>query len=310
MDDKMDLSPAERYELTKLRILTEVQSDLSTWAKRRAWLLLAVVALVSFFGVGGFISATVGQGIEKRMESVNAQIVAAVRSAIEAETSARQATRAAESENRRISETAATLKDTLDKIAREASRTEEQLVTLRKTLESRSENVRGESRLLNDALERRLANLERLISQTAKSTGGSLKEDVTTSAAALEAKAKRERETFIENSKYEIQVVYTDRHSALAKTLVDIYRRLGYRTSPFDFPDWAASLQKFWGASEDFVGNQVTILSPPGNDALGKRVADVLRADARVANPKSGTDNRSTPGRLAVGVLIPPGYER
>jgi chromosome segregation ATPase len=192
MADDIELPPNERYELMKLRLLAEVQGDLTTWAKRRIWLLLAAVTLVGFFGIGGSISLTVGQSIEKKMESVNAHVLAAIKSSVEAELSARQATKSAETETRKVNETVTKLRETLESISKEASKTEDQLKTLSMAVESRSENVRGESRLLTDALERRLANLEQLTQKLARLTDAASIQDLQASVTTLEAKAKRE----------------------------------------------------------------------------------------------------------------------
>jgi hypothetical protein len=120
MNNDPEISPEERYELMKLRTLNEVQGDLTIWAKQRVWLLLLLVTLVAFFGVGNFISATVGQSIAKEMETVNTQINAAVKSSIEADASARQATKAAETENLKIVQTATNLRETLERVTKEA----------------------------------------------------------------------------------------------------------------------------------------------------------------------------------------------
>ena len=306
MSSDSELSPAERYELTKLRILVEVQNDLSVWAKQRVWLLVAAIGLISFFGVGAFISASVGQVIEKRMEAVNSQIIAAIKSSIEAETSARQATKAAETEGRKINEAAVSLAANLEKISNGAAKTEEQLTRLSKTLDSRSENVRGESRLLSDALEKRIENLERALSKSTQANGSTFKADLDSSVAGLEAKAKRNQELFVQNSKYEIQVNFTDKHSALASKLSEILRNRGYQVAPYSRPDWSY-IETVWGVKQDYVGSQITVLSPPSNDSIAKNVASVLQLEARVSGIKTGTDKRSmSPSH--VGLLIPPSF--
>jgi hypothetical protein len=308
MNNDPEISPEERYELMKLRTLNEVQGDLTIWAKQRVWLLLLLVTLVAFFGVGNFISATVGQSIAKEMETVNTQINAAVKSSIEADASARQATKAAETENLKIVQTATNLRETLERVTKEALETEKQL----KSLASHGENIRDESRLLTNSLEQRIANLEKNVKRVvAKSTDGNAASDnLSSSIDQLTAKAKQDRETFFKNSKYEIQIGYTEKNTVFAKTLEDTFRKQGFVTTLYLRPvlGWTGDIEKNWGVPETFVGNQVTVLSPPDNDQIGKLVAEFLRTEAGIKNLKIGTDKSSKPEGSSVGVLIPPGY--
>jgi len=127
----------------------------------------------------------------------------------------------------------------------------------------------------------------------------------------LEAKVTRERESeqLAANSRYEIQITFTDKHAALAQTLQDAYTKRGYQAVLFRRSDWAAATEAEWGVPVDFVGAQVTVLNAPGYDSIGQQIANVLKTDARISNAKVATDKRSqSPSH--VGVLIPPGFER
>jgi hypothetical protein len=301
-----DLPPDERYELMKLRILAEVQEDLTLWAKKRLWLLIAIIALVGSFGVSSIISSIVGESIEKRMESVNTQITATIKSTAEADYLARQATKSAEVETKRVNDIVTRLRQTLEKISKEATDTEDQLKKLSKAVESRSENVRSDAVLLATALTRRIENVEKLTQKLAKSTGGVALKEVESTVAALEEKAKQDRAAFVENSKYEVQIDYTDKNTALANTFQAALRKRGYRTSlwPND-----QDTMRDWGVPLDFLEYRVTVFSPPGKEVIGQQLAERLTADTNIANIKPATDKRSNSG-VVLGLVIPPTVRR
>jgi len=312
MTDEVEIPPQEQYQLQKLRVLTEVQDDLTAWAKRKMGLLVAALAIFGFFGAGGFISLTVGDRIEKEMNEVDARLLDSVKSIVESELSARQATKvAAEAaktatlETARVIDAAAELRKVVESISTEAGEIEKKLKRQSKTMESWSANVREEARLLTNAIELRVRNLELLTGEIAKATGAVDEKTISQSVDRLKGEAQTERSEFVENSRFDLQITYQESSSHLVDKLERLLRADGYLTSRWtNFPE----IEQVWGVPLSFLEGKVTILYPPGKKDVGERIARLIEARAGISGTKLAADRKPSSG-FGVGLMIPPGFE-
>lgn len=303
----MEIPPEEQYQLQKLKILTEVQDDLVLWAKKKVSIFLAVIAVVGLFGAGGFITLTVGEKIEKEMQAVDGRVLDAVKSAVQAETSAKQATEFAESERRRLTKSANGLEEVVKRIQSEAETIENKLKNLAASIEGSSENVRGEAVLLTSELEKRIQNLEEATQSIAANVEKDVAREIKNNAAALQEKAQIAKKTYNENGKYQIQIIATGNNVKLAEKMQSTLRKKGYRIRIFDkryASDFKSQLFIDWGIKLEDLDEQITIMHASDNISKSEAVRAVLKNMEGVADVKLKVDIESK-SKYHIGVILP-----
>ena len=305
----MNISPDEQYKLQKLQILTEVQDDLVTWSKKKLSVFAIVGAIIGVFGASSLIKITVGEKIESEMKAVDARVLDAVKSAVEAETSAKQVTEFAKNERIRLTQSANKLSDAVSRIQNEANKIEVRLKKLSSSIEGNSENVREEAHLLAEELEKRIKNMEDAIKNIATSLNKeNIAKEVEETSSKLVENAEKLKQEFDINKTYEIQIQVTEKNMEITPNLKEKLRTIGYLVTTYNekegyFANPDSSLVKNWGIKPSELENRVTVMYADGNLEKANSVALEVKEILGLQNVQIAVDTQSKSPKH-IGILL------
>lgn len=274
--------PAEKaYYLQKTQVLGDLQKEIVQWAKKRFWIVTAIIIVLGFFGSSLLIRETVRGLVEK-------EIADATRAAIIARESATRASLATEE----VIKQAQTYTKTVSALQEKANKVDAQFIGIRQRLEAESANVKaGAAREAKD-IATRLARLETLVAGVAKQpqTSQQAVADYQKEIAGLREAAFTEGKKFGENSAYYVTVYYKENASALSTKVVEKLAQAGFKATSSSIGTLSFPLRFSSGGlgsiaidkSGEFVPRRVEFTSNKiiygfGSDAKAKEIGDLLR---------------------------------
>lgn len=279
-----EISPEERHLLLKMRVYKEVQDDVVAWVKKTgsfyALIFTVLITLVGVFGVGGYITQTVGDKIDKEMVVVDKRVFDAVISTVKVENSAKEATKYAESERERLTSSANKLSTLIEQIQSDAESIEKKLGKLDAEIDKQSENVRGEVRLLADALEKRVQNIEATISQWSDHVLIVKDDGIEERIAALKKSADLAKQQYFENSQYTVEILSVKKQDTLGNLLGSRYRKIGYGVeiypSVFAERDFQERIHRNFDIELSASPGVITVLRNAESQEMSERIAGLI----------------------------------
>ena len=215
--------PAEKaYYLQKTQVLDDLQKELIQWAKKRFWIITAIVIVLGFFGSSLLIRETVRGLVEKEIEDAN-------KAAIIARESATRAAIATEE----VAKQAQTYAKTVIGLQEKASQVDTQFTSIRQRLEAETANVKADAARETKDIATRLTHLEKLVAGVVKQPQTSQQAVATYQKEIVELKevAFNEGKKFGENSAYYVTVYYNEQTIALSAKIVEKLTQAGFKAA-------------------------------------------------------------------------------
>jgi len=194
------LEQSDLYELQKTRTLFEIQEEVLGWLKIRLGLFALIVAAIGFFGVRSLVR-----------EMVSNQLSEATRAAAKAEASAEQARDASQRTLVQIDQSASALRGfqvQSDELEQRLEELKEKLESSRKRFEASASNAIAKANLDVSNIEEKVENLTSTVEQLARLSEKSegVLERFEESLRRIESEAEKQRESFLQNSDYTIEI--------------------------------------------------------------------------------------------------------
>jgi hypothetical protein len=222
--------PADRaYELEKIAILQELQSDIMTWAKKRFWLLFIAVSVLGIFGFTTLINQTISSRLQPLITRANEEITRAkisAENATETTNSSEKLIKEATEKVNNYSSQVTSMQDTADILSKQFSE-------IKRNLDAEASNIRAGSELGLNSLKERLEKLESFVETVAKEsvTSKTLLTEYKASLTRLENQTQMRIKEFAEYSDYSIAISTKKPISGKAALLSDKLTKLGFKTS-------------------------------------------------------------------------------
>ncbi len=225
--------PAEKaYYLQRVQVLEELQTDLLKWAKKRFWIITAIVVVFGVLGSGILIRETVRTLVDKQIAEANT-------AAILAKESATRATLATDE----IIKHTQTYGKTVGVLQERATKVDAQFVAIQQRMEAESGNVKAGAARETKDIATRLARLESLVGGLAKQPQIPQKEVAAyeKEIAELKQAAFAEGKRFAENSDYYVTVYYNEKSTTLSTKVTEKlteagFKAVGYPISKLSIP--------------------------------------------------------------------------
>ena len=203
-EQKVMVSGEEYEKFMYIKLREELKSDLISWAKRQAWIIVLAISVISIFGVSFIIRS-----------AVKDEVVNEVKEAKEALQPARDAAVAAQIETKNAKDALAALKQQREEVQTALASLQTKAQELRDSFaafEGDINNVRSWSRNIQDQVEQILEK-SNLINNKEIS------------------KKRAETSLFEENSKFSVLVFYRPTRKDDSKKITERLVSLGYRCS-------------------------------------------------------------------------------
>ncbi len=201
---QVPISQEEYERLTRIKLTEELKSELVTWAKRQAWIVVLIVSVLGIFGISFVIESMVREEVEQEVQEAK-----------EALKPARDAAVAAEIETKNAKETLAALKNEREEgqAALESLRAKaDELRDTFAAFDADINNIRALTKKIQDQIELILAG--------------------STSLKTQELTKEREKSSQFEaNSKYSVLVFYRPNQEDGAREITEKLLSLGFRSS-------------------------------------------------------------------------------
>ena len=201
---QVPISQEEYERLTRIKLTEELKSELVTWAKRQAWIVVLIVSVLGIFGISFVIESMVREEVEQEVQEAK-----------EALKPARDAAVAAEIETKNAKETLAALKNEREEVQAALESLRAKADELRDTFaafDADINNIRALTKKIQDQIELILAG--------------------STSLKTQELTKEREKSSQFEaNSKYSVLVFYRPNQEDGAREITEKLLSLGFRSS-------------------------------------------------------------------------------
>jgi methyl-accepting chemotaxis protein len=275
-------------EIEKRKLLYEVEQELWTLLKRRAWLLIIL-------GVGGLwaiVHWTVQQVADRPLKEVQKQLVQAEVQADGAKRSAAAAGSAAD----QVTTSLGTLQGSVQGLRDQAKAVEDQFALVSQQINAASENAARRSQRDFNAVQQRIAGLEALVKKIGDENDATRKAtaDYAKQVAALETKIEREQKRFAENSEYTVSISHEPSKKALAAEVQSRLASTGFRATVREL------------MPNIIKGNSLTFQGP--NEAKAQEVLALLKPVVRDLQAKKpleyGSKMSDLKGSTAINPLV------
>ena len=219
----------DEQEVQKRALIYEVEDEVWKLIKRRAWV---VVVLVAFLGVGGIwanVQYTVRQVADGPLRELQRQLVLVEVQADAAKRANAAATAAADQVSRNVSSLQANLQQLDDR----AKAVADQFSIVSQQIDAASKNAALRSQRDFNAAQERITALEMLVKQIGEENAATRKAtaDYARQVAALKADVEKEQKRFAENSAYTVLIHASPDKRNLATEIQTRLASAGFRAA-------------------------------------------------------------------------------
>lgn len=236
----------EVADLQKAKTLTEIQSEVTEWAKKRFWIVTFVALFIGFFGINSLIRSTINSRLDPKLERASDKILNAEMAADRAAKITSEAEDLIKSANRQLK----SYSQDIESLQVSATELTDQFRKIRSNLEGQTSNLRASSELGLSEVRARIEQLENLVKELAGKS-----QDAESSLRLYESKIeglKIRQETinkaFSENSDFKVMIESRSGNEKLADKIQSALSRNGFQVllrEPYEITEGETYIETF-----------------------------------------------------------------